>query len=376
MIYLDHHAATPLCESARQAMAQASAEAWANPSSIHRAGRAAKGLVERARAAVAHSIGAQPADLVFASGGTEACNLALWGLAGEPLAGAEIVATDIEHPAVERSLVNLRNKGAVLRRLEIRAGVAPAPEHLAALLNERTRLVVIQWVNHETGTILPVTSYAAECAKRGLPLVVDASQAYGKLPLDVAHLGASAVVLTSSKIGGPTGASALWIERCRELSPLLHGGAQERGRRPGTPDVLALVGFGAAATEVPARLSAMPALGSLRDRLEQAAQSLGGSVNGARGPRVPTVTNLSFPGWRGEILVAALDLEGLCASSGAACSSGLGAPSPVLTAMYPEEPWRAEAALRLSLGPSSTAGDVESAIAILTRVLSRAGARA
>jgi cysteine desulfurase len=136
--------------------------------------------------------------------------------------------------------------------------------------------------------------------------------------------------------------------------------------------VLALVGFGAAAQQVSARLAAMPALADLRDRLEHAAQALGAVVNGAEAARVATVTNLSFRGWRGEILVAALDVEGLCASSGAACSSGLGAPSPVLGALYPAEPWRAESALRLSLGLGTAASDVEGAISVLARVLSRA----
>ncbi|MFT3922493.1 MAG: cysteine desulfurase family protein [Myxococcales bacterium] len=375
MIYLDHHAATPVCESARQAMAQASAAAWANPSSVHRAGRASKALVERARGAVAQSIGAQAADVVFTSGGTEACNLALLGLLGSRVADGEVVASDVEHPAIEQALQSLVARGMRLRRLGVRAGRAPSEGELGALLNEHTRLVVTQWANHETGNVLPVEAYARMCATRGVPLAVDASQAYGKLPIDVGSLGVSALVLTSSKIGGPTGAAALWLERCRELTPLLQGGAQERGRRPGTPDVLALVGFGAAAQELPARLGAMSELAGLRDRLEQAAQALGGLVNGAQGPRVSSATNLSFRGWRGEILVAALDLEGLCASSGAACSSGLGAPSPVLTAMYPEETWRAESALRLSLGPGTSAHDIERAIAILGRVLARSPAR-
>ncbi len=374
MIYLDHHAATPLCEAARRAMAQAGPDAWANPASVHRAGRAAKSLLERARTEVAESVGARASDIVFASGGTEACNLAIRGLFGERAAGAEIVTTHIEHPAVERSLQSLVLRGAVLRRLALDDGVPPSVHALSALLSERTALAVIQWVNHETGTVWPVQAYAEVCARHGVPLVIDASQAYGKLPVEVAALGASALVLTSSKIGGPSGAAAVWLDRARDLSPVLHGGAQERGRRPGTPDVLALVGFGAAAREVPARLSAMPRLAGLRDRLERAAEALGGVPNGASAPRVSTVTNLSFRGWRGEILVAALDLEGLCASSGAACSSGLGAPSPVLQAMYPQEPWRAESALRLSLGVATQPSEIEGAIAVLTRVLSRAPA--
>jgi cysteine desulfurase len=217
-----------------------------------------------------------------------------------------------------------------------------------------------------------VQAYAERAALRGIPVVVDASQALGKLPIDVGSLSVSALVLTSTKIGGPAGAGALWVERCRELSPILHGGAQERGRRPGTPNVSVLAGFGAAASEVPVRLRESARISALRDRLERACVQLGGLVNGAAGPRVGSVTNLSFRGWRGDILVAALDVEGLCASSGAACSSGLGAPSPVLTAMYPKEPWRAESALRLSLGSETQEHEIEQAITILRRVLGRA----
>jgi cysteine desulfurase len=230
---------------------------------------------------------------------------------------------------------------------------------------------VIQWVNHETGTCLPVAEYAQVCAAQGVPLVVDACQALGKIPLDVRDLGASVVVVAASKIGGPAGASALWHERCRPLSPVAQGGGQERGLRPGTPDLAALAGFGQAVMGLPDRLASMPRLARLRDALEQACVALGAKVNGAEAARVATVTNLSFPGWRGEVLVAALDVEGVCASSGAACSSGLNAPSPVLRSMYPDEPWRAESALRLSLGPETTEREIHDTVAVLGRVLAR-----
>lgn len=375
MIYLDHHASTPVSDAARRAMAKAEPSAWANPSSVHGAGRAAKALVERARLAVANAIGAQPADVVLAGGGTEACNLGIFGLTGALGEGADIVVTELEHPAVEQSLQQLvASQGARLTRLPARQGRPANAHELEALLPERAQLCVSQWVNHETGTIFPIEDYARVCSARGVPLLVDASQGFGKLPLDVSRLGASAVVLTSSKIGGPAGASALWVERCRDFAPLLFGGAQERGRRPGTPSVSCLVGFGAAAEALPERLMRMGHVEVLRDRLERALVDLGAQVNGAEGPRVASVSNVSISGWRGDILVAALDVEGLCASSGAACSSGLGAPSPVLRAMYPDEPVRAESALRLSLSVETTESEVEQAIHILRRVLGRARA--
>ncbi len=399
MIYLDHHAATPLAPAVRAAMLRAQEQGWANPASVHGAGRASRALVEEARRALAATVGAEPSQVVFTAGGTEACNLAVLGLLGaragararndgEVRGGAaecsrarpgplHVVTSELEHPAIAAAIASLEQGGAAVERLPIAGAAAgpPAPEMLARALRPETALAALQWVNHETGAVAPVEGYARVCRAQGVPLVVDASQALGKVPCDVAALGAAAVVFAASKIGGPAGAAALCVERGRELAPRLFGGAQERGRRAGTPDVAALAGFGAAALQVGSRLAAMPRIAALRDRLERACVELGAIVNGpwSAPERVATVTNVSVRGWRGEVLVAALDLEGLCASSGAACSSGLGAPSPVLLALYPGEPWRAESALRLSLGPETSDAEVDHAIAILRRVLGRAG---
>ena len=372
MIYLDHHAAAPLSERVRAAMAAAHAEAWANPSSVHAAGRAARALLERARRDVAQCIGAQPADVVFTAGGTEACNLGVLGLVGSrELTGVHLIGSAYEHPAVLAPLRELAGRGARLTLLAGAPGRLPSPEALGHALRDDTALVALQWVNHEVGAIADVAAYAAACRARGVPLLVDASQALGRIPCDVAALGASAVVLTASKLGGPAGTAALWLDRSCPLSPRALGGAQERGRRAGTPDVAALAGFGAAVAELPARLAAQAAVAARRDRLEAACLEAGAILNGGEGPRVASVTNLSVPGWRGEVMVAALDLEGLCASAGAACSSGLGAPSPVLQAMYPDAPWRAESALRLSLGPETSDAHIEAAVVVLQRVLAR-----
>jgi cysteine desulfurase len=232
-------------------------------------------------------------------------------------------------------------------------------------------LAAIQWVNHETGTLFPVEAYATVCAARGVPLLVDACQTLGKVPVSVRTSGVSALVVSAAKLGGPAGAAALWVERCREVSQVIHGGAQERGRRPGTPHTAVFAGFGEACRGVPDRLADQARITKLRDRVEQGCIALGARVN-APGPRVGTVTNLSVPGWRSDMLVAALDIEGLCASSGAACSSGLAEPSPVLRAMYPDEPERADSALRLSLGPETTEADVTQALVVVERVFARA----
>lgn len=368
MIYLDHHAATPLAPAVRAAMARVHERAWANPASVHGAGRSARAEVESARRILAESVGATPSDLVFTSGGTEACNLGVFGLAE---GARHVLTSELEHPAVLAAVRALEQRGAAVTRLPLSDARPPSPSALASALHDETDLVALQWVNHETGTIAPVHEYATVCRARGVPLLVDASQALGKLPCDVAALGASAVVFTASKVGGPTGAAALYVERSRALAVQSFGGAHERGRRAGTPDVAALAGFAAALEALPARLRAMPQVAARRDRLEAACVALGALVNGAEAARVATVSNLSVPGWRGDVLVAALDVEGLCASSGAACSSGLGAPSPVLQALYPDAAWRAESALRLSLGPETGDDELARALAILRRVLPR-----
>ena len=379
MIYLDHHASTPLAAAAARAMDDARAAAWANPSSVHAAGRRARALLEDARRAIAEAVCADAADLVLTSGGTESVNLAVLGLGAR---AQHVISTDIEHPALGEAVARLEQAGARVTRLRVQGGVAPSVDALAAALTAnssapapQSTIVALQWVNHETGSLLPIADYAALCRARGVPLVVDASQALGKVRVDLRALGADAVAFAASKIGGPHGAGALYVARAVSLAPLLAGGGQERGRRPGTPDVRAAVGFGAAAAVLADRLAAMPRLAALRDRLEAALVARGAVVNGhdAGSERVATATHVAFDGLRGEVLVAALDVEGVCVSSGAACSSGLAAPSPSVLAMYPHAPWRAAGALRFSLGPENDERDVDAALVALDRVLARLG---
>ncbi len=366
MIYLDHHAATPMPAAVRRAMQEAACVAWANPSSAHAAGRASRQLLEDARTAVAESIGANAPDIVLTAGGTEACNLGIRGLA----AGCKrVVSSDIEHPAVSESVLRLERGGRERVTLGVRRGRPPSVDELASQIDGET-LVAMQWVNHETGTVFPIEAYGRVCRERGARLFVDATQALGKLEIDTTALGAQAIALAGQKVGGPAGGGACWVARGVDLQPVLAGGPQERGRRPGTPDTLSLVGFGAACRLVGERLRAQPRIEALRDRIEAELVALGGTPN-ATAPRAGTVTNLSFRGWEGPLLVAALDLEGVCVSAGAACSSGLQEPSPVLLAMYPDEQWRAGSAVRISLGIETSPEDIEAASRAFRRVLAR-----
>lgn len=377
MLYFDHHAGTPLCPAATEAMAEAAMTAWANPSSVHGPGRAARGWLERARRQVAEAMGAVPADVVLTGGGTEACNLGILGLGvtapGVTSSGAQVrpLTTSVEHPAVSETIRRLAGADGPTV-LAVPDGRPPTADEVAShLVTGGTTLFACQWVNHETGTVLPVADYAEVCRRHRVLCFIDATQAAGKLPIDVAELGADGVALASHKFGGPAGAGALWLRRGLELSPLLGGGGQERGRRPGTPDVVSLAGFGAACAALPERLAAQAGIADLRDRLEGCLIGLGAVINGAGGPRVATVVNGSFEALRGDQLVAALDVEGLACASGAACSSGLAEPSPVIAAMYPGAPLRARGALRLSLGPETCAADVERATGILDAVVGR-----
>jgi cysteine desulfurase len=372
VIYLDHHAATPLSPAAARAMDAARASSFGNPASVHGPGRRARAALEDARAAIARSVDATPSEIVLTSGGTEACNLGVLGLARS--APGRVVVSAIEHPAVLAAAERLRERGFAITTLDVPRGCPPSPEVLAAAITDDTRLVAVQWINHETGTVLPVDAYARIAHARGVPMFVDATQALGKVDLSFRALGVTAMALASHKLGGPAGIGALVLARGAPLDPQIVGGAQERGLRAGTPDVTAAAGFGAACAEVAVRVAASPRIAELRDRIEREAIALGGRVNGDGGARAVTATDVSFAGWRGSTLVAALDLEGLAIASGAACSSGLDKPSPVVLAMYADDPSRASSAIRISLGPETTRDEIDRSIEILRRVLARRGA--
>ncbi len=370
-LYLDWNATTPPAEEVVAAMERALRDGWGNPSSVHADGRRAREYVEDAREAVAALLDRDPRDVVLTAGGTEANNLALeLALAASP--GALVVAT-IEHPSVLRPAERLAARGVEVvwvppsrsGRIEV-AAVEEAVARAAAPV----RMVSLQAVNHETGVIQPVAEVAGVAHAAGALMHCDAVQAAGKLGAD-AWSGADLVSLAAHKIRGPKGIGALACRPGVRLLPVLRGGAQERGLRPGTLDGIAAAGLAAAATRALGGPARWAPLRSLRDRLEALLLALvpGALVLGGDAPRVPHVANVSFPGWSGAELVAALDLEGISVSSGSACSAGTAEPSPVVTAIAGK--LVAAGAVRMSLGEGHGESANSRVEAALGRILGR-----
>jgi cysteine desulfurase len=372
-IYLDWNATTPPHPEVVAAMVRVWEHAWANPASVHGPGQKARAHVDRAREAVAALAGApfEARDVVLTSGGTEANNLALAHAFATP--GGALVTSRIEHPSVVRAAEALADRGVVVVWVAPEASGRIAPEAMAEAMDRaqqgaEVRLVTLQAVNHETGVVQPVAEVAALVHARGARLHVDAVQAMGRLD-PAAWRGADLLALAAHKLRGPKGIGALIPRPGIALRPLLFGGAQERGLRPGTQDAAGAAGFAVAAARAAEGPRRYAAVAALRDRLEASLLRLGASRNG-EGARAPHVTNLSWPGWRGDELCAALDLEGVAVSSGSACAAGTAEPSPVLTAMLGVA--RAASAVRVSLGEETTAADIDEALARWARVVARA----
>lgn len=358
-IYLDWNATSPPHPEVVAAMHAVAASAWGNPSSVHGAGRRARSLIESARELVAAALGFDARDTLFTSGGTEANNLALSG-------ARALVTSRIEHPSVVRVAEALERGGVPVRWLPVPSDGRLRPEDVGAALAampERTTVAVMA-ANHETGVIQPVLEIANAVHARGGILHVDAVQALGKLK--ATHWAtADSVAIAAHKIRGPKGIGALAWRPGLAPKPVLLGGAQERGLRPGTQDAVAAHGFAVAIRRLETLFAAQLRLEQLRDAFERAAVTRA-QVNGTA-PRLGHVCNVSVAGWRGDELVAALDLCGVRVSSGSACSAGSAEPSPVIDAMLGRA--RALAAVRVSLGEDTTADEAHAAISLFLRTL-------
>ena len=360
LIYLDWNATTPPHPTVLAAMASAAAESWGNPSSTHRVGRKARARVEDAREKLAEICAVHPRDVLFTSGGTEANNLALMGAPG-------LALSHIEHPSVTKVAERLEQRGIPVAWLSVPKTGRVEPEAYREALGRLPRgsVAVLMAANHETGVLQPLEQVALIAHELGATLHVDAVQALGKLRPETWRF-ADTLAVAAHKIRGPKGVGALAFRGNQAPRPVLVGGSQERGLRPGTVDPVAAAGFLAAlehSAQGPARYAE---LARLRDDFEQTFAERA-ALNGGEVERLPHVSNLSFPGVSGDELVAALDLLGVCVSSGSACSAGTTEPSTVISAMLGRE--RARAAVRVSLGEATTPAELHAAKAAFGRAL-------
>lgn len=369
--YLDWNASAPVRPEARAALLEA-LDRFGNPSSPHREGREARALLEASREDVAEFMGCEPAEVVFTSGGTEANNLAVASLAAT--AGPRrFAAARLEHASALRPLEVLAARGWEAAWLP----VAEDGRVRVEALGQELAFALLQAANHETGARQPLDEFAERAALRRIPWHCDAVQGWGRGTLRASGLGCASAALSGHKLGAGKGTGALYAARGTRIEPLLRGGPQERGRRGGTENVPGAAAL-AAACRAARRDLGRDAVwtAGLRDRIEAGVRERfpQARVNGPESPerRLPNTLSVSFPGWEGDALVQALDLEGVAAAAGPACASGAGEASPTLAAMGLSE-WRVRGALRISLGPATLPEEAEALLEALGRVLLRGG---
>ncbi|GMR03356.1 MAG: cysteine desulfurase NifS [Thermodesulfovibrionia bacterium] len=376
-IYLDHNATTPLDPEVRNTMISYMDD-YGNPSSIYSEGKNARSAIESARRSVARLLNCTAHRIVFTGGGSEANNLALKGIAfvnrGRK---SHIITTAIEHPSVLMACKWLEKSGFQITYLKVDKTGRVSPEDLASSISEKTCLISVMTANNETGVIQPVAELADIAGRCGVLFHTDATQAVGKIPLDVESLGVDMLTMSGHKVYGPKGVGALFIRRDVVLEPVIHGGGQEGGLRAGTENVIGIVGLGKAAEMAVQHLPDMDRVRFLRDRLEKGIREIfpEAELNGHRDDRLPNTLNMCLPGLRGESLVLALDQRGVSISSGSACGSGLPKPSHALLAMGLSEE-EAHCSIRLSLGFGSTTEGIDCAISLFKEVIRDAGSTA
>ncbi len=371
-IYLDHAATSPLRPEVLEAMLPHLTTNAGNPSSLHATGRRARKAIDEAREAIAGLIGAQPREIVFTAGGTEADNLAVKGAAWAATArGRHLVTTAVEHKAVLNTIAILERANFEVIHLPVDRYGRVDPVDVATALTERTTLVSVMAANNEVGTLQPIAAIGEIVRGHGAKLHVDAVQWAAHEPIDVDAWQADLVSLSAHKMGGPQGVGALYVRRGTQLLPQLQGGSQERQRRAGTENVAGIVGFAAAFRLAQADLAEADRLRELSRRLRVGLEELDGvTLTGHPDERLPNNVSVVIDGVEGGDLVAALDLEGVEVSTGSACTSGSTEPSHVLLAMG-IEPDLAHGSLRITTGPETTTDDVDAALSAIRAVLPR-----
>ena len=375
--YLDHAATTPVRPEVLEAMLPyLGDEAFGNPSSSHRFGRAARAGIEEAKRLVAQALGAEPNQVIFTSGGTEADNLAVIGaaLAARERGGPfRVAVAATEHKAILAAAHAVVHLGGEEIVLPVGGDGVVDEAAFEAALARGVAVASVMWVNNEVGTMQPVGRLAERCRAAGVCFHTDAVQAFGKVPVSVRDVPCTLITISGHKIGAPKGIGALVVRDRRAIEAIIHGGGQQFGLRPGTENVPGIIALGRAAELAAAEQPELARrLGSLRDDLEARIAALfpDARINGRDGPRAPHVLNVSFPGTDSEAMLMHLDLAGIACSAGSACSTGAVEPSHVLTAMgVPHE--MGVAALRFSFGRSSTSADVETLTAALPKIVEK-----
>ena len=372
--YLDYNATTPVDPRVLEAMLPYFSGDFANASSIHTPGQRARRAVETAREQVAALLGARPQEIIFTSGGTESDNHAIFGTvspfltsstSSSPLSSPRhVITTSIEHEAVLNACQALEARGVAVTYLPVDREGLVSPDAVRNALRRETVLITVMHTNNELGTVQPVAEIGRIAKERKIALHTDAVQSAGKLAVDVNALNVDMLSLSGHKLYAPKGVGALYVRTGTRLQPLLYGGHHQRGFRPGTENVAAIVGLGAAAEIARQSLAEeTQRVGALRDRLEcglvQGVPHI--RLNAGNAPRTPNTTNIMFAGIEGEALVIALDLRGLACSVGAACSSGAVEPSHVLTAIGLSQQ-EAKSSLRFSLGRHTTQSEIDFAL--------------
>lgn len=369
--YLDNNATTPVLPAVLEAMMPFYGEHFGNASSIHHHGQHTRAAVETARSHVAKLLHCRDAEVVFTSGGTEADNLAIFGMVRP---GDHVITSTIEHSAVRNTCKRLESLGCEATFVPVDGNALVNPDDIRRALRSNTKLITIMTANNETGVIQPIEEIGRIAAEADVYFHTDAVQAAGKIPIDVNAFQADLVSISGHKIHAPQGTGALFVRKGTLLEPMLYGGRHERSRRAGTENVPGIVGLGRAAQIALEGFSngEVDRIRSLRDRLQATVLSKmeAVGVNSVNAPRVPNTTNIWFDYIEGEAMVIALDLKGVAVSTGAACSSGAIEPSPVLVAMGLSND-RARASLRFSIGKQNTAEDVDQLLSVLPETVSR-----
>ncbi len=371
-IYFDHNATTAVDEKVLEAMMLFFRQKYGNASSLHSYGIEARRAINQAREQVAHVVGAQPSQVIFTSGGSEANNLFIRG-AADYLKPSSIVISAIEHPCIRipaQELARRSNNSWTLNQLTVNTEGQVNLEGASNAISDKTGLVSVMLANNETGVIQDVAAIAKLAKDQGAWMHTDAIQAFGKIALNFSDLNVHAMTISAHKIYGPKGAAALIVDKRLILKPLIYGGGHENGMRSGTENIPAIVGFGVACELIKARVSEASAhIVRLREYLEQGLSALGATIFGQNAPRLPNTCYFAIPDIEGDTLVVKLDKAGFAVASGAACSSATPGKSHVLEAMG-VAPMLARCAVRISLGHDNTLNQIDDFLKAINTIVS------